>query len=47
MSEKPEQTPREIIARLAAMSDQEFNAFMARHFAQKCKQPLPKESADD
>jgi len=47
VSEKPEQSPREIFAKLAAMSDEEFNAFMSRHFAQKCKQPLPKESADD
>ena len=46
MSDKPDQTPREIITKLAAMSDQEFNAFMSRHFAQKCNQPSPKESED-
>jgi len=47
MTDKPEQSPREIIAKLAAMSDAEFNAFMSRHFAQKCKQPLPKAAADE
>jgi hypothetical protein len=46
VSEKPEQTPREIITKLAAMSDAEFNAFMSRHFAQKCNQPSPKGSAE-
>jgi DNA-binding GntR family transcriptional regulator len=39
MTDKPEQTPREIIAKLAAMSDAEFSAFMARHFEQLCKRP--------
>jgi hypothetical protein len=37
---KPKQTPREIIAKLAAMSDGEFNAFMHWHFQQLCKQPV-------
>ena len=35
------QTPREIIAKLAEMSDEEFSQFMAWHFARLCKQPLP------
>lgn len=46
MSDKPDQTPREIITKLAAMSDAEFNAFMAWHFEQLCKRPLPKENAN-
>jgi hypothetical protein len=48
MTEKPEQTPQEIIAKLAEMSNAEFNAFMNWHFKQLCKRPLPspKESAD-
>src|SRR5271163_1988157 len=37
---KPEQTPREIIARLAAMSPEEFNQFMGRHFDSLCGQTL-------
>lgn len=39
-----EQTPREIIAKLAAMSDEEFHQFMAWHFEQSCKQPIPDEA---
>jgi hypothetical protein len=46
MTDKPEQTPREIIATLAEMSPREFSAWMARHFGQLCKQQ-PKESADE
>jgi len=45
MSES-DQTPREIIAKLAAMSDAEFSQFMAWQFEQSCKRPVPKESAD-
>jgi hypothetical protein len=44
MSEKQEQTPRDKIARLAAMTDQEFSAFMRWNFARICKEPLPSES---
>jgi hypothetical protein len=33
------QTPREIIEKLAAMTDAEFSQFMARHFEQLCKRP--------
>jgi hypothetical protein len=45
MTDKPEQTPREIIATLAAMSDKEFSQFMAGHFEQLCKRPEPKETS--
>jgi hypothetical protein len=38
---KPEQTPREIIEKLAAMSPEEFNYFMMEHFKRLCRQPLP------
>ena len=38
---KPEQTPREIIAKLAAMSDKEFSDFMLWNFMRICKEPLP------
>jgi hypothetical protein len=38
--EKPEQTPREMIAKLAAMSPEEFNRFMAWNFNRICKLPL-------
>jgi hypothetical protein len=39
--EKSEMTPREKIAKLAAMSDEEFNAFMMWNFQRVCKEPLP------
>jgi hypothetical protein len=32
--------PREIIEKLAAMTDAEFSQFMARHFEQLCKRPV-------
>lgn len=38
---KPEQTPREIIAKLAALSPEEFDRFMHGHFQRLCRQPLP------
>jgi hypothetical protein len=38
MSDK--QTPREIIEKLAAMTDEEFSQFMARHFEQLCKRQV-------
>lgn len=41
--EKPEQTPREMIAKLAAMSPEEFNAFMRWNFNRICKLPLPQD----
>jgi hypothetical protein len=34
------QTPREIIEKLAAMTDAEFSQLMARHFEQLCKRPV-------
>ena len=37
---KPDQTPREIIAKLAAMSPEKFNQFMGRLFDSLCRQPL-------
>ncbi len=40
--EKPEQTPREKIAKLATMSPEEFSRFMLWNFNRICKQPLPK-----
>jgi hypothetical protein len=43
VSDKPDQTPREIITKLAAMSDAEFNAFMAWHFEQLCKRRVASE----
>jgi len=43
---KPEQTPCEIIAKLAAMSDKEFSQFMAAHFARLCAKPLPPQKLD-
>ena len=39
--EKKEQTPRDIIAKLAAMSPEEFSRFMAWHFQRICSKPLP------
>ena len=36
--EKPEQTQREMIARLADMSDEEFDRFMHWNFNRICKQ---------
>ena len=36
--EKPGQTPREMIARLADMTDEEFNRFMHGHFDRICRQ---------
>ena len=38
--EKAEQTPREKIARLAAMSPEEFNRFMLWNFNRICREPL-------
>jgi hypothetical protein len=43
---KPEQSPREIIEKLHAMSPEEFNRFMHENFARLCKQPLPNCSGD-
>jgi hypothetical protein len=37
---KPEQTPREKIARLAAMSPEEFNRFMHWNFNRICKESM-------
>jgi len=39
--EKPEMTPREIIARLADMTDEEFGQFMHSHFDRICRQKAP------
>ena len=39
---KPEQTPREIIAKLAAMSPNEFSDFMHQHFQRLCNHAPPK-----
>ena len=36
--EKPEQTPREMIARLADMTNEEFYRFMHGHFNRICRQ---------
>lgn len=44
--EKPEITPREKIAKLAAMSPEEFNAFMMWNFTRACSAPL-KQKEDD
>lgn len=44
--EKPEQTPREIIAKLAAMSDEEFSAFMHWNFNRICKEPTSASAND-
>ena len=44
MSEKPEMTPREKIAKLAAMSDEEFSAFMRWNFHRICQSPPPEDS---
>jgi hypothetical protein len=45
MTDKPkpdrEQTPREIIEKLNAMSPEEFNRFMHDHFRALCSRPLP------
>lgn len=35
------QTPREIVAKLAAMTPEEFNRFMHEHFQRLCARPLP------
>jgi hypothetical protein len=43
--EKPEQTPREMIAKLAAMSPEQFSAFMHWNFNRICKLPLPESRA--
>jgi hypothetical protein len=43
--EKPEQTPREMIAKLAAMTDEEFDQFMHEHFDRICRQKAPDNSA--
>jgi len=40
-----EQTPREKIAKLAAMSPEEFNAFMRWNFNRICQLPLPEDYA--
>jgi hypothetical protein len=37
---KPVQTPVEMIAKLAAMSDADFNIYMHWHFQQLCKKRL-------
>ena len=37
--EKPEMTPREMIARLADMTDEEFGQFMHQHFNRICRAP--------
>lgn len=42
--DKSEMTPRERIAKLAAMSDEEFSAFMHWNFNRICKLPLPEDS---
>ncbi len=42
--DKPGQTPREKIAKLAAMSDEEFSAFMRWNFNRICQLPLPEDS---
>lgn len=39
-----EMTPREKIAKLAAMSPEEFSRFMMWNFNRICKEPLPKAS---
>jgi hypothetical protein len=41
-----EQTPREKIAKLAAMSPEEFNRFMLWNFTRICKQPLLDTASD-
>jgi hypothetical protein len=41
LEEKPEMTPREKIAKLAAMSPEEFNRFMLWNFIRSCKEPSP------
>ena len=43
--EKPGQTPREMIARLADMTNEEFDRFMHGHFNRICKQP-PRQNTD-
>jgi hypothetical protein len=40
-TENKEQTPREKIAKLAAMPPEEFNRFMRWNFERICKKPLP------
>lgn len=41
---KPEMTPQEKIAKLAAMSPEEFNAFMRWNFNRICKLPRPEDA---
>jgi len=41
MGDEGKQTPREIIARLADMTDEEFGQFMHQHFNRICRQPPP------
>jgi len=41
------QTPREIIEKLAAMTDAEFSQFMARHFEQLCKRQVTRPQRTD
>ena len=44
--ERPEMTPREKVAKLAAMSPEDFNRFMLWNFNRICKQPRPNNSGD-
>ena len=43
MADEPAQTPREMIAKLAAMTDAEFDRFMHQHFNRICRQPPPQD----
>ena len=48
MSDKEkEQSPRDIIAKLHAMTPKEFSRFMHWHFEQLCKRPITSEEAKD
>jgi hypothetical protein len=42
--QKPEMTPQEKIAKLAAMSPEDFSAFMRWNFNRICKLPLPEDA---
>ncbi|WP_179879859.1 hypothetical protein [Bradyrhizobium ottawaense] len=39
--DQPQQTPREIMDKLYAMTPAEFSNFMADHFQRLCSKPLP------
>lgn len=40
MSDKKDQTPREIMEKLGAMTPKEFSDFMHDHFQRLCSKPL-------